>query len=297
MTNSLPEPSQIKLIATDLDGTLLNKKGQVSERTKTIIKKILKKYPDLHFVIATGRTRPSTIHVREALGIMDRPNTESLQSNGCVVYDSKGEIIWQNLLPIEYVLKFHEFIKAYPQAVYFYASGDDIISFEDKFFKRPHLGSKKPNSGYKKNPQVYNKEEYIKRVELGESKINKVSLFVHVSPETEEMRQKLQELGKEYNLECCHSMPWFIEYMPYNTNKGTGLTELIKSLNIDKDEVIAFGDGGNDLELFQSVGWPVAMENACNELKLYARLTTKSNVEDGVADMLEKIFLKDDLAN
>jgi len=79
--------------------------------------------------------------------------------------------------------------------------------------------------------------------------------------------------------------------MPPNTHKGTGLDHLIKSLNIKKDEVLAFGDGGNDVDLLKSSGWPVAMENACDELKAVAKLTTKSNVEDGVADMLEKIFL------
>jgi len=80
--------------------------------------------------------------------------------------------------------------------------------------------------------------------------------------------------------------------MPPNTNKGTGLAQLIKNLGIKKEEVLAFGDGGNDIELLQNAGWPVAMANACDALKSIAKLTTKSNSEDGVADMLEKIFLK-----
>jgi len=85
--------------------------------------------------------------------------------------------------------------------------------------------------------------------------------------------------------------------MPYQTNKGTGLTQLIKLLNISKEEVIAFGDGGNDYQLLESAGWPVAMENAHEDLKSYAKIITKSNVEDGVADLLEKIFLKEDFMN
>jgi len=80
--------------------------------------------------------------------------------------------------------------------------------------------------------------------------------------------------------------------MPPNTNKGTGLAQLIKNLGIKKEEVLAFGDGGNDLELLKNAGWPVAMENACEALKPLAKLTAKSNAEDGVADMLERIFLK-----
>ena len=104
-------------------------------------------------------------------------------------------------------------------------------------------------------------------------------------------------MGKEFNLEYAEYSPTVVEYMPYQINKGTVLTQFIKNLNISKDEVMAFGDGGNDIQLLQSAGWPVAMENARDVLKPYARLITKSNIEDGVADLLEKIFLKEDLKN
>lgn len=88
--------------------------------------------------------------------------------------------------------------------------------------------------------------------------------------------------------------PLIVEYMPNKTNKGAGLTQLIKRLGISKDEVIAFGDGGNDLEFLQSAGWPVAMENACDALKPFAKINAKSNDEEGVSEILEKIFLKDE---
>ncbi|ORY07810.1 hypothetical protein LY90DRAFT_440313, partial [Neocallimastix californiae] len=84
--------------------------------------------------------------------------------------------------------------------------------------------------------------------------------------------------------------PSITEFMPYQTNKGTRLTQLIKLLNISKEEVIAFGDGEN-------VGWLVAIENVHEDLKSYAKIITQSNVEDGVTDLLEKIFLKEDFLN
>jgi len=82
--------------------------------------------------------------------------------------------------------------------------------------------------------------------------------------------------------------------MPPKTNKGTALDQLLKILNIQKSEALAFGDGGNDVDLLKSSGWPVAVDNACDALKAIAKLTTKSNIEDGVADMMKKIFLKDE---
>lgn len=98
-------------------------------------------------------------------------------------------------------------------------------------------------------------------------------------------------------MECFRPAPIIIEYLPSETNKGTSLARLMKILNISKDEVIAFGNGSNDLQFLQNVGWPVAMENACDELKPFAKLTAKSNKEDGVACMLEEIFLKEEHVN
>ena len=286
----LPDGTKLKLIATDLDGTLLNQKGQVSERTKTVIGKILERNPDLHFVIATGRTRPATMKVRESLNIIDKPNTESLLSNGCVVYDYNGEILWQSNLPKEFVVKFEELLKPYPKCVYFYAAGDDMITFDEKFARmaRERVGERAISE---------KKEKFVEDIKSGKREVNKLSIFCYKLPEIDIIKKELQKLKEEYNLEFSQSTSFFMEFMPPNTNKGTGLTRLIESLNINKDEVIAFGDGGNDHELLQCAGWPVAMSNACESLKPFAKLTTKTNEEDGVADLLERIFLKDELLN
>jgi len=123
------------------------------------------------------------------------------------------------------------------------------------------------------------------------------SIYIYINKIHKEIVETLDDLKKEYNIELCHTTPIFIEYMPSNTNKGSGLARLMNLLDIKKEEIIAFGDGNNDIEFFQNAGWPVAMANACEELKPYARLTTKSNEEDGVAELLEKIFLKEKLKN
>ncbi|ORY76151.1 hypothetical protein LY90DRAFT_698838 [Neocallimastix californiae] len=284
MSTELPDPSKIKLITTDLDGTLINPQGDISQNTRTIIKKILKKYPDLHFVIATGRARPATADVREKLGITERPNTESLLLNGCIIYDYKGNIIWQNTLPTEFVLQFHNLLKNYPKEDYFYSSEDDAIMFNEEWARRSR-------ENYHENTIVVDKEEHIKKVASGETKINKLCFIVTDSEDNKKIKEQLIEMSKAYNLEYAYSTSFFLEFMPPQTNKGTGLTHLIQSLNISKDEVLAFGDAGNDVDLLKNAGWPVAMANGTKELKAVSRIETKSNEEDGVAYLLEKIFL------
>jgi len=285
----IPDGSKIKIIAIDLDGTLLNEKSNISDRTKEVVGKVLEKYPDLHFVISTGRPRVAITRIRETLGITERPNTESLLSNGCVLYDSKGEIIWQKIIPTEFVVKFHEFVKSYPEGVYFYAAGDDTLAINEKWAK--------PKNETENDERALAKEKLLADILSGNKMVNKVSFFFYKCPDVEVIIEELQKLRKEYELDSFQPSPHFIEFISPNSNKGSGLIELMNRLNVSKEEVIAFGDGNNDLELFQTAGWPIAMANACKELKPLARLTAKSNKEDGVADMLERIFLKEDLAN
>lgn len=287
MANELPDKTQIKLITTDLDGTLLDENGQVSERTASIIRKVLEKYPNVHFVLASGRARPATMKIREALGLIGRPNTESLLCNGCILYDSEGNILWQSTLPKEFVVKVHNLFKEDPEGVYFYSSGDDAIMFNEKW-------AKISNERFQEHTVLVDKDEYIKKVESSEAYVNKVGVVVTEGKKIEEFKKRLIEYSKEYNLEYAYSTSFFLEFMPPKTNKGTALDQLLKILNIQKSEALAFGDGGNDVDLLKSSGWPVAVDNACDALKAIAKLTTKSNIEDGVADMMKKIFLKDE---
>ncbi|KAG4094418.1 hypothetical protein H8356DRAFT_514056 [Neocallimastix lanati (nom. inval.)] len=290
MNGKLPDASKIKLIATDLDGTLLNPNGEISERTSTIIKKVLDKFPNLHFVITSSRERPAIKHIREALGILNRPNTESILLNGCIIYESSGKIIWQNTLPNEFVVKFHNILNSFSNDNYIYSCEDDAVLFNKNL-------EREAREDFQKKTILVDSHEYNKKVEAGEVKVNKICFLAANEKEGEEINSKVDVLVKKYDLAYAYSNNVFFEYMPHQTNKGTGIIQLIKILNISKDEVMAFGDGDNDLEFFESVGWPVAMGNACDALKPYAQLTTKSNAEDGVADMLERIFLREEQMN
>ena len=90
-------------------------------------------------------------------------------------------------------------------------------------------------------------------------------------------------------LSIYRSAPFFIEVMAPNIDKAASLDKLVKMLHLTKEEVIAFGDGFNDLSLIEYAGCGVAMANAVDEVKERADVVTLSNDEDGIAYMLKKL--------
>ena len=87
-----------------------------------------------------------------------------------------------------------------------------------------------------------------------------------------------------------YALPYIMDIMPKNVSKGEAIKELCKYLNIDVSETVVFGDGLNDIEMFKTGGYTVAMGNAADEIKELADVVTKTNNEAGVAYELNKIF-------
>jgi Cof subfamily protein (haloacid dehalogenase superfamily) len=99
----------------------------------------------------------------------------------------------------------------------------------------------------------------------------------------------LEELGRQINV--TFSLPHFLEAYNINVNKGIMLHRVAEYYGIKREEVIAMGDGENDISMIEYAGLGVAMENAMEEVKKAADYITKSNVEDGVAHVIEKFIL------
>jgi len=111
------------------------------------------------------------MRVREDIGIINRPKTESILCNGCIVYNSKGKILWQTLLPNELILKIHKRVPSLSQPCFEYSSGDDAIFFEEKWSKFTH-------EMYDEQTITEDMDEYAKKIEADETKINKVCFLV-----------------------------------------------------------------------------------------------------------------------
>ena len=164
----------------DIDGTLLTPEGKISDKTKNVIEQVLGKYPDLHFVLASGRARPATQQIRKILNINGRPNTESLLSNGCVIYDSKGGILFQKSIPTEFFVKAHKIINPSSDVVYMYSIGDDAFTFSEEW-------AKEIKDKYEEQTVVVELEKFIHKIESGELMVNKFCFLTRQSSEVESM--------------------------------------------------------------------------------------------------------------
>jgi Cof subfamily protein (haloacid dehalogenase superfamily) len=106
-----------------------------------------------------------------------------------------------------------------------------------------------------------------------------------------EREQAWQELKRFDSLELVGSLKYNIEINAAGVNKGKGLLELGEILGISREEIMAFGDGDNDIAMLREVGFGVAMENADEEVKAVSDYVTGSNDEDGVAKAIARFVL------
>ena len=118
--------------------------------------------------------------------------------------------------------------------------------------------------------------------------VEKINMFFS---DMDDRRKTLEELKILKTSKVCSGMPNNIEINHGEVNKGNALKWLCEKLGIDISELIAFGDGGNDIDMIKTAGCGVAMANACEELKEISDIITKSNDEDGVAYILERYSL------
>jgi len=289
MLNNIPTSDQIKLIITDVDGTLQNSKHKVSDYTVKIINEVLDKYQDVSFILATGKTSYSTKLIRKNLHIENKPRCPAVHTNGCIIYDDKGEVIHEIFLNPQAIienLQYYEkvFKPANKPYSYFLYCGE--ISYTTDELYNETL------SGYDEDVVMIDEQELFTKLKSGEIKCNKICLFSEEEI-INEYKQNIKDFMKKYDsIDFTMAIPICIEVVPTNCNKGEALKFIMKSLNLKPNQVVAFGDSLNDIPMFQVAGWKYAMGNAIDELKSIATGITKSNDEDGEAYVLEQIFLK-----
>ena len=273
---------KIKMIGLDLDGTLLTDRKEFTDRSKRALRTAIDR--GIVVLIATGR--PLTGIPEE---IRNFPGMRyALTSNGAKVMDVwENRVVDEHLLSAKLAEKALEICGKYDtlQEVYY-----DGVSYapEDKRDLIPR---------YHKNPNMWEYmrktrtwvEDIFRMVRESDRGLDKIQMLF---ADMEERTKAWQELSEVEGLELVGSLGYNIEINAAGVNKGSGLVSLGRLLGIRREEIMACGDGDNDLLMLKEVGFGVAMANAEEEVKKAADYITLSNEEDGVADAIEKFALR-----
>jgi len=265
-----------KLLVLDLDGTLTNSKKEITRHTKeTLIKA---QEAGLKVVLASGRP---------TYGVAPLANELELQKyEGYILAYNGGEIIDWKTRELMYEKQLDSDLLPY---LYRCAKGNDfaIVTYENEY-----VLTEKPDDEY-----------VLKEALLNVMKIKKVDNFLEAvkHPITKclivgepsrlallekEMYEKLKD-----RMGVFRSEPYFLELVPKGIDKAQSLSVLLEEIGMTKNEMIAIGDGFNDLSMIQYAGLGIAMENAQDVVKQAADFITLSNEEDGVAYAVEKFYL------
>jgi cof-like hydrolase len=270
----------VKLIAIDMDGTLLNEKKHIDKPQKEAIHDAIE--AGIKIVLCTGRPLYGILPFYEELGLHELDlEGYVILNNGCSIHKTKDwELIdWAELTPddIDYLYKF---------------SQDYNINFtlvdEAHYF---NIGRKPTDELVMDAKFVFSD---ITEISLEEAKSGKYkmikAMFLGNPEEMANFQKKYEDTIKE-RYSGVLSQPYVYEILPKDNNKGTGLKKLAEKLGIKQEEVMAIGDGNNDIEMFEYANYSVAMKNASELAAKAAKYRTDSNVNDGVAKAIRKYAL------
>lgn len=261
-----------EMIVLDLDNTLLNEDHKLDKKTVETVKKL--KNLGKKVTIATGRMYVSALPFIEKLNI-DLP---VISYNGAYVYDPVNEeVIFHKAIPKERAFDIINETEKANMHINLYR--------EDKFFVEER------NEGV----EVYEKIAGIRGIEIGKLSENfndSPTKMLIVEKDLKKKNYYLEYFKENYSdsLEITESKEIFIEFMAEGVSKAAALKELSKTLNIDKENIIALGDGFNDLEMIEWAGLGIAMDNAPSGVKKRADIIAPHHNENGAAKILKKIF-------
>ena len=262
----------IRMIGVDLDGTLLNSEKQLTAYTREVLKKAIEQ--EVAVVVATGRPFSGVPdELKHFPGIR-----YALTANGARILDmQKQKVVYENLLSVE--RKHHVIHEFFVDGVGY--MNEDGLKNVYAYFEDPHMAE------YLQSTRIPVKD-VKEKLQTMKCEVDKLQGIFRNQKDKEEA---LEELNTLSGIVVTAAMDNNLEINKEGTNKGLGLLQLGKSVGISREEIMACGDGGNDVEMLKEVGFAVAMANGSDPVKTAADFVTVSNDEDGVAKAIERFVL------
>lgn len=267
-----------KMLALDLDGTLVNREKKITPKTKNALMEMQRL--GHRVALVTGRAMPGVLPLVEELELKKYDGYMLLYNGGRIVRCSTGDILYQQVLPDEIVPEIFALAAELGIGMLTYNKDESgIIAnlHNDKYMERVSFIAHLDISHYE-NP-----------VAQLDGSVNKClgTAPVEIAPQIE--KKFVERFGRRINV--TRSEPYFIELSPLGVDKGGSLTKLCGILGVARENVIACGDGFNDVSMIKYAGTGIAMANAQEPVREAADYITLSNEEDGVAHVIEKFIL------
>lgn len=286
----------VQIIASDMDGTLLNDKMVISKRNAAAVKEAQKQ--GVHFIVSTGRAYDEVKPLITEAGF----NCPMITLNGAFVLDEEGKEISAAPIPDSIAKKIMLTLKK--NGLYFEVITAKGVCSDNKAKRIENfaelLASISPDTPYKlavtlasarmELMNINYVDNYMDLVDDPKTVIGKIVVF---SPEGQKVLGPIKdELSKNDNLVITSSGPGNIEINHVNAQKGVALQAYADSLNIPMDNVMAIGDNNNDVSMLKAAGISYAMGNGSDEVKMLAKCITAPNTEDGAGIAIEEVLAK-----
>jgi Cof subfamily protein (haloacid dehalogenase superfamily) len=262
--------SKVKLVVSDMDGTLLNSKGKVSPQFFNLFKELQKR--NIYFCAASGRQHNSIVDKLASI----KNDIHVIAENGAIA--KKGEEILlltslasekiTSIIPVLRSIKDANLVLCSQNSAFIESKDERFISLFQEYY--------------------YSFQVVDDLMEVAKTTpVLKIAIY-HFDSSEEFIYPAIQHLKDEYLLKIS-GQNW-LDISDKKANKGNALRELQKLLNITKEETMVFGDYHNDIEMMQEADFSFAMKNAHKDIKELANYETENNDNFGVEVILEKLI-------
>jgi len=262
----------IRLVLTDVDGTLVTPEKELTERTIAAVRRLGE--AGILFAVTSGRPPQGMAMLSEPLDL----NTPIAAFNGGVIADRDLEMIEQRVIPEELVEPIIDELAGHELSVWLYRGADWYV----KDRSGPHVDRETATVRFE--PTVVDSYDALR---------SGVAKLVGVSDDHDAVAAGAAAVQDRFgdHVSSSLSQPYYVDVTHPDANKGYVARYLAARYKLSAEEIATIGDGPNDVLMFTNSGLSIAMGNAGPEVKRAARQVTSSNAEEGFADAVERFIL------
>jgi Cof subfamily protein (haloacid dehalogenase superfamily) len=271
-----------RLLALNIDGTLLQSNGKLHRSTKEAIEYVMQK--DIYVTLVTSRSFPSAKKVAKALKIPSLLVTH----RGAYIASSSDQSILVKRIPEEITYEIVRFLEGFPCQIRIVHEKFSLIN------KTKLTHNMLGKTVYSSSDPVFYSHQFVESLSetlaYEQTAPPKIEVYFENKEDLKDSKEALEKMFAEVDFVLMN--PLRMDIVPAGVSKSAGLLYLAEHLGIPRTEMVVIGDELDDLPMIEAAGLGVAMGNSPNELKLAADWVTRSQNENGVSYMVKEHFRK-----